>query len=240
MEAGMGRLVRAARGRVLSRAARQWLKERVEAPLLPHRLSRLAEIYGTDKWQSGFPPYYERHIAHRRRKIEKIVEIGIGGGPDPRRGGGSLKMWQRYCPNAEVIGIDLYPKTVTGPRITVLQGSQNDSRFLAEVVERVGPIDLVIDDGSHVGTDVATSFDALFPAVRSGGLYVIEDLQTSYWPQYGGGALDLAGTPIAVVKRRLDGLHHWAFKPDGYVASYADQHVAAVHVYPAIAFIEKR
>jgi hypothetical protein len=38
----------------------------------------------------------------------------------------------------------------------------------------------VVDDGSHINELTLKSFDILWPKVRSGGLYIIEDLETSY------------------------------------------------------------
>jgi hypothetical protein len=45
-----------------------------------------------------------------------------------------------------------------------------------------GPFDVVIDDGSHVSAHQITSFYFLFNHLRAGGFYVIEDIQTSFWP----------------------------------------------------------
>ncbi|MGH9895366.1 MAG: class I SAM-dependent methyltransferase, partial [bacterium] len=218
---------------------RSWVKETLEAPLVAGDLTRLAQIYRTDKWRSGFTEVYPRWLASSRHRLRTVLEIGVGGGEKPHVGGGSLRMWKRYFPRAHIYGLDLYPKAIREPRITVFQGSQSDRELLQDVARRIGPIDLLIDDGSHRGRDIAISFQTLFPAVRPGGLYVIEDLQTSYWPTYEGGAPGTPGTGIALVQRLLDGLHHPFFQVERSVPSYTDLHVAAVHVYPAIAFIEK-
>jgi hypothetical protein len=68
-----------------------------------------------------------------------------------------------------------------------------DESFLGKVLEETGPLDIIIDDGSHINRDVLTSFHYLFPGLRTGGFYVIEDLQTAYWPGYGGSSDDLGG-----------------------------------------------
>jgi hypothetical protein len=46
--------------------------------------------------------------------------------------------------------------------------------------------DIIIDDGSHVNEHVITTFEYLLPILNNEGLYVIEDTQTAYWPEYGG------------------------------------------------------
>lgn len=95
-------------------------------------------------------------------------------------------MWKRYLPHAQIYGIDIHAKNIREPRITVFQGSQSDRAFLEKVTAEIGPIDLLIDDGSHIGDHIHVSFESLFPKVRPGGLYVIEDLHTSYWPSMAG------------------------------------------------------
>jgi len=70
--------------------------------------------------------------------------------------------------------------------VSVRQGSQDDAAFLTRMSAEHGPFDIVIDDGSHVPAQVIASFDVLFPLLADGGLYVIEDVQTTFWPDFGG------------------------------------------------------
>lgn len=50
----------------------------------------------------------------------------------------------------------------------------------------------------------------------------------------------MPGTGIALIKSLTDGMHHGSFEDESYRAGYADEHVASIHMYPRIAFIEKR
>jgi predicted O-methyltransferase YrrM len=43
-------------------------------------------------------------------------------------------------------------------------------------------LDLVVDDGCHLLAESRASFDAVFPFVRPGGLYIIEDWAWAHWP----------------------------------------------------------
>jgi demethylmacrocin O-methyltransferase len=151
-------------------------------------LTRLAIKHGTDKWgQHFYTPIYHRLFEPFRKRAVRVLEIGVGGYRYRTIGGASLAMWAEYFPQGRIVGIDIAPKALDlDPRITLLQGSQADASFLAGVASEHGPFDLVIDDGSHVPKDIIVAFDVLFPSLADGGLYVIEDTQTAFWPDFGG------------------------------------------------------
>ena len=166
-------------------------------------LDALAWRHGTDKSTEhhGYTRYYARHFGSRRHIVKSVLEIGVGGvtsseGYDTTAGGQSLRMWGTYFPNARILGIDIFAKSVIGERIAFEQGSQSDRNFLRGIIERYGPFDIVIDDGSHIGRDIVASFNALWDAVVPGGFYVIEDLQAAYHADWEGG-------PPAPRERRL-------------------------------------
>jgi hypothetical protein len=211
----------------------------------PADLGGLSARFGTDKWANfhWYAPHYERYFAPLRTKPIRLLEIGIGGYQREDMGGESLRVWQRYFPRGLVYGLDIFPKPgVYGPRMRAVQGDQSDPEFLDELGRRLGPFDIVIDDGSHINDHVKTSFGSLFPHVRAGGLYVIEDLQTSYWPGFGGDDQDLvnADTSICMLKTLVDGLNHRELpKDDGKTPSYTDRHVVGLHFYHNLAVIEK-
>ncbi|MBV9216081.1 MAG: class I SAM-dependent methyltransferase [Acidobacteria bacterium] len=191
-------------------------------------------------------PHYEHHFDPIRFLEMNILEIGIGGYKFPKAGGDSLRMWRDYFPNARIYGIDIYDKSAhDGERIKTFRGSQDDPRFLGRVCDEIGEIDIVIDDGSHVSEHVITSFKVLFPRLRSGGVYVVEDLQYAYWRQfegveYGG---DARGgnreTSMTFFKSLVDGLNHQNFVEAGYEPTYFDKNVVAMHFYHNQVFIYK-
>ena len=86
--------------------------------------------------------------------------------------------------------------------IKIKIGSQTDENFL-ETIKHLGPFDLIIDDGSHINSDIIFSYEHLFPSVKSEGVYVIEDACTSYWPEYGGERYK-DGTSIEYFKKIID------------------------------------
>lgn len=139
-------------------------------------LVSIAHAHGAAK-----PDYYlEAYKRFLPAKPSLLLEIGIGGYDNPVAGGNSLRMWRSYFPDAEIWGIDIADKSPhDARRIKTFQGSQVDEEFLRSVVTR-SP-DVIIDDGSHVPGHVVQTFNILFPLLKSGGLYVVEDTETSYW-----------------------------------------------------------
>ncbi len=151
-------------------------------------LSVLAIQHGTDKFgYHDYTPNYHKLFARFRDRPIKVLELGVGGYADEDRGGQSLATWRDYFPLAQITGIDIQKKRLDlGERVQVLQGSQIDPEFLAHVVATRGPFDLIIDDGSHRNEHVVKSYGLLFPTLVPGGIYVAEDVQTSFIPRFGG------------------------------------------------------
>jgi hypothetical protein len=206
------------------------------APLLRRDLDRLGRFYGTNKSspKHRYTPLYERYLRQRRSEALCILEIGIGG-YESGTGGSSLRLWRTYFPKARVYGIDIHPRDLRERRIETFCGSQADRAFLLDVVRRIGPPDVVIDDGSHRSGDIIASFQTLFPLLTAGGLYVIEDLHCSFQPRYGGGPPGTEGTSVEFLKGMIDELAGRSV--DG--PQRDDSMAATLHFHPRIVFIEK-
>jgi hypothetical protein len=216
-------------------------RRRVTPPAERADLCALAARFKTDKWGTHrYAQHYETHLRHLRDRPITLLEIGVGGYAHPSRGGASLRMWKAYFPKAHVVGMDVHDKSALAePRIDIVRADQSDADSLADVNRRFGPFDVIVDDGSHVSAHVRTTFETLFPLLAADGVYAIEDLQTSYWPEYGG-AVDLGDgtTSMALVKSLVDGLnyeeHLSTVEP-----SYTDTHVVAVHCYHNLVVVQK-
>jgi len=209
----------------------------------PKSLTDLAVRFGSDKWGGHwYTPHYEKYFEPSRELAVTVLEIGVGGYNVPDAGGESLRMWKHYFRRGLIYGLDLAAKVgIAESRLHVLQGDQGDGQFLDSMAREFGPFDIVIDDGSHFSHHVITSFNALFPHVRPGGMYVVEDLQTSYWPGWGGHADPaVQGTSMAMIKSLLDGLNHQdQIRNDDREPSMIDLTVTGVHVHHNLALIEK-
>src|SRR5271154_1237071 len=135
-------------------------------------LEECAVAWTTDKGVIGhrYLQWYERYAERMRLSAVKVLEIGVDLGK-------SHRMWRDYFPNADVIGLDSDRQYIVdlGERITTVLGNQNDPDVMGEMAAR-GPFDLIVDDGSHIPEHQIYSFMRLFPALRPGGVYIIEDI----------------------------------------------------------------
>jgi hypothetical protein len=205
-------------------------------------LTRIAIKHGTDKWGAHFyTPIYHELFMNLRGSAVRLLEIGIGGYNFHTIGGASLAMWAEYFPRGRIVGIDIVPKKLSlDPRVVTLVGSQSDPAFLKRVCDEHGPFDIVIDDGSHVPQHVVTSFYTLFPLLADGGLYVIEDVQTTFWPRFGGSVID-GGPTSKLALAMLAYLNHAEIKvqdPKVPLAPFAHQ-VRSMRAFHNLIVIEK-
>jgi hypothetical protein len=179
-------------------------------------LSRLAVRFGSDKFGGHlYTPIYHRILGHLRESPVRILEIGIGGYETPKSGGAGLRMWAEYFQFAKVVGLDIEKKEMSlSPRVQVIQGSQTDLDLLQRVIDEHGPFDIVIDDGSHVVEHVLTTFKFLYPRMPADGIYIVEDVQTSFHPWIGGNTKGEA-TIFALAHSIALGMH----RQEGFDAS---------------------
>jgi hypothetical protein len=184
------------------------------------------------KWEHYFPAY-ERHFSSWRGRSLTFFEIGVARG-------GSLPMWRRYFgPLAVVVGLDIDPRCREheGDGIFVRIGNQSDPLFLESVIEEFGPPDIVLDDGSHRMDDLWASFDYLYPKLPKNGVYMIEDLHTAYWPDFGGG-LNEPDSFINRAKHLIDQLN--ADHSRGAIeANSFTRETFAISFYDSMAVFEK-
>jgi hypothetical protein len=201
------------------------------------------------KWKHYFE-VYDRHLARFRNRQINVVEIGVSRG-------GSLQMWKHYFgPTARIFGVDINPDCMafSEEQVEILIGSQEDRAFLRSLTERVPLIDVLIDDGGHTMAQQITTFEELFPHVAPHGVYVCEDLHTSYWKDWGGG-YGSPSTFIEFSKNLIDQINAWhvpAAKPrrkrwyrrrslpPTLTISEFTRSAHSLHFYDSILVIEKR
>ncbi|OUR93414.1 hypothetical protein A9Q87_05580 [Flavobacteriales bacterium 34_180_T64] len=209
-------------------------------------LTKLAILNNTDKFKTGRHEYtkiYQNHFNNLKYKRLNLLEIGVGGYQFPNRGGCSLRMWKRYFLNGKIYSLDIYDKAPQEERrIKIFKGSQVDYKFLDSILEQIdSELDIIIDDGSHINEHVIGTFQYLFPKLKPGGIYVIEDTQTSYRQDYGGDDKDLnsENTMMNLFKKIPDFINYKEFNIRG-LEKYSDlKNVETVHFYHNLVFIFK-
>ena len=185
------------------------------------------------KWMHYFE-IYDRHFARFRGKRVVVVEFGVSHG-------GSLQMWRKYFGRkATIYGIDIDPrcKKFESKRTKILIGDQEDRDFLRSIVAKTGPIDVLIEDGGHMmGQQIAT-FEEIYPTMAEDGVFLIEDLHTSYWADYGGAYRD-PGTFIEYAKNLTDQLNaHHSQQPELEVDDFT-RTTKSMHWYDSIIVFER-
>lgn len=210
-------------------------------------LDEIAIKYSTDKRSElhNYTEKYARHFEPLRNESVKILEIGI-------QNGYSLKTWKEYFPNAQIFGVDIVDcKHMNEDRITTLMGSQTDREFLKTVTENHGPFDIIIDDGSHYSSDMKISFDFLFPTLVPGGMYVVEDLHCTYWPEFSDGGTAFMSR-LKCLTDSINGHGKWGLAEIANTdadhvyqnkqygeADWWDKNVESIIQYRSIVFIQK-
>jgi len=139
-------------------------------------LDELCIKHGADKGtpHHGYAPIYDKLFAPMRDDPIYLLEIGV-------QFGASIKTWLDYFPRASIAGVDVANDfRCDDARYVFTQADQGNAQFWAAFNPFLKPWDIVIDDGPHTLGHQIVSFDALWPKVAQGGLYIIEDLWT--WP----------------------------------------------------------
>ena len=122
-----------------------------------------------------------------------MLEIGLG--CDMKYGpGASAHLWRSLLPHAEIweadrdeTCVDKHRLTLSALGIKALVGDQGQSSTLEEWLRVSGArhsprrngFDFIIDDGSHRSFDMLASFEALWPTIKPGGFYFLEDMSVS-------------------------------------------------------------
>lgn len=196
---------------------------------LVHKWPHYFDVYERlfQRYRSGFCS------ADGTRRPLKFLEIGVSHG-------GSLQLWRKYFgPDAVIYGIDVDRRcaSIDDADLQVRIGSQDDPKFLHRVIEEMGGVDIILDDGSHVAEHQRASFDILFPSLSEGGLYVVEDVQTAYWRRWQGG-YRRSGTIIEIAKSIVDDMHarYHAF---GAARDFASEEIFSASFYDGIVAFEK-
>lgn len=123
-----------------------------------------------------------------------------------------MQVWQEYVPKASISFLE-YDKACAATwkaRVeasaggTLYTGDQADPAVLTEIVKAGAQFDMIVDDGGHFANQMILSLELLWPLIKPGGFYVVEDIQCNYVPAYVQGDFGLRGTFMRYLKHQLD------------------------------------
>jgi len=188
-----------------------------------------------DKWHH-YIDVYDRHFAGYRNAAVNFMEIGVFHG-------GSLQLWKKYFgARASILGVDVDPhcKTYEEEQIRVEIGNQADPGLWQSIASKYGQFEIVVDDGSHINADQISTFLNLWPHLKDGGIYVVEDCHTSYWADYGGGFKH----PFSFMefsKHLTDRVNaNWSRDPNSFSVDQFTNEIGCVSFYDSMVVFEKK
>jgi hypothetical protein len=185
------------------------------------------------KWDHYFD-IFEQHFTRFKGKNIVLLEIGV-------YHGGSLRMWQNYFgKSSKIFGVDIDPrcKKFELGNIRIIIGDQADPGFLKNLKKEIPKVDILIDDGGHRMEQQINTFEMLFDHVKENGIYLVEDLHTSYWKKFGGGYCD-PGSFIEYSKNFIDKLNAWHSQDEELQADSFTESTGSLHFYDSVLVIEK-
>lgn len=150
-----------------------------------NRLYEFAKDFYSKDPGTKNPLYYLKYDEVFRAKEfspSTILEIGVHIGE-------STKVLSTVYPNAEIVAVDLNLRSIDFskfPKVKYMRADQGNKDALEAIIKENFPfgIDLVIDDASHIGALSHITFHAVFPYVKSRGIYIVEDWGTGYWDSW--------------------------------------------------------
>lgn len=139
-------------------------------------LHSLGIKYNTNKaFYHNYCKFYDRILTPIRNDTSNMLELGIATGA-------SLNMWCDYFSNANIYGIDIDEKLlIQKERIITALADQSKPETIIQLFSKwnINEFDFIIDDGSHIVSHQYKCIEALWPYVKKGGIYIIEDLHTN-------------------------------------------------------------
>lgn len=210
-------------------------------------LNELGLKHGTDKNSTthDYLDTYEQHLKEYKDREFTLLELGCASG-------NSIRMWREAYPKAKVFSIDINPECEQHGGVFI--GSQTDSTFLDKVLAEIGIPDVIISDGSHCGDDEVFTFKHLFPKMKPGSIYYLEDTHTFYNEHPYSGPFESNGRTKAynfftdlvyhvdVAGRAMCGKQDTAINwpmPDPPVPEYS-RLLKAIHFYPSLWLFQRK
>ena len=192
----------------------------------------------SDKWVNYFDIYDECFRSYIANK-PKVLEIGV-------QNGGNLQILNKYLKNATLYGVDIDPKVLNltlDANIHVYNFNITDEVAINQYFEKT-EFDIIIDDGSHICSDIIQTFRLFFSKLKPGGVFLIEDLHTSYWQSHGGSYLGI-DSAIEFFKKFVDLLNFYHINDHRFEEKlslddrYIFEWLRSIYFYDSVVVIHK-
>lgn len=148
--------------------------------------------YSLDKLHNRYDKLYIELLNGTKNKFKNILEIGIGTIDEHKSSsmygykshispnytfGNSLRAWRDYFVDANIYGIDIDENTMfEEERIKTFCSNSADESKMNKILSDLPLFDMIIDDGLHNMEANLETLKNCFPYLKSGGIYVIEDV----------------------------------------------------------------
>ena len=201
------------------------------------------------KWHH-YLKVYDKHFSRFKGKNPTILEVGV-------YAGGGLEMWNDYFDGeCQIYGIDIMPSTLEIPKQLKLDnvymelGDQENRDFWKKYLEDKPKFDIVIDDGGHTMGQQIVTYQEIYDHIKEDGVYLCEDLHTSYWKEWGG-EYGNKNTFIEYSKNFIDYMHYHhidkdvssrnirKLKGNATEAQKFRENTNSIHYYDSIIVLEK-
>ena len=209
-----------------------------EYNLTESRFYDLCDKYKSDKSsQHGYHKILPFYLKDHCNKAGGMLELSLPGCVQKHK-----QMWLEMFPNMHVYMLDKASKTSLEERATVIncdQGNADDLQKVASYIKGQDiPMYFISDDGCHSPVHQVLAFNTFFPLLEVGGVYIIEDIEVSYWKngnhhgvssRYGQGC---SGSVIEIFKRAIDGINYEFSQTRDQVKGLCDrivQHQQEIH-----------
>lgn len=127
-------------------------------------------------FSNHYADFYDKWFGEIKEKVTDVCEIGV-------LDGASLKCYYDYFPSARILGLDINDKShYRNDRVsTGILDQSNEQELINFADKHIGKFDILIDDGSHDIEHQQLTFGKLFKTIKPGGLYIIEDMGSSFF-----------------------------------------------------------
>ncbi|CAJ1949185.1 unnamed protein product [Cylindrotheca closterium] len=162
-----------------------------------------------NSWLHYFEAYHN-HMARFRGKGNVVfMEIGV-------QSGGKIPILRKYFgPGLTYIGLDINPSTKMFETtesddftVHIEIGDSGDPKFLDKIKAKYPHVDIFLDDGGHTMKQQMVAMEHMLPHVQPEGVYMCEDLGTSWKPNFGGIKFGSVGKDNKWVATTMVGLVH--------------------------------